>query len=177
DVHQGRLGNWCDQCHTPQSWTVKDPRKAHANTTFVLLGAHARLDCDACHYSEIEGEFAILKSECFSCHESEYFSVEIPDHQESGFSKRCEECHTFYSWQPAQFVEHDAVFPIFSGSHSGEWSSCSDCHISPGNFSIFSCLDCHEHNKSSMDHEHDEVSGYSYDSEACYSCHPTGGGD
>jgi hypothetical protein len=25
-----------------------------------------------------------------------------------------------------------------------------------------------------MDDEHDDVSGYSYNSQACYTCHPTG---
>jgi len=92
----------------------------------------------------------------------------------------CEICHSFYSWKPAQFTEHDGIFPIFSGNHAGEWNECSDCHISPGNFQIFSCLNCHEHRKDRMDNEHREVNGYLYESNACYNCHPNGsaeGGD
>lgn len=174
DIHQARLGPWCESCHTPVSWTVIDPSVAHANTTFPLLGKHARLDCGACHYSDIEGEFSPLKSECYICHIQDYNSVQSPNHQSSGFPKTCEICHSFYGWKPAQFTEHDGIFPIFSGTHSGEWNECSDCHVSPGNFQIFSCLNCHEHRKDRMDNEHREVNGYIYESNACYNCHPTG---
>jgi len=175
DVHQGRLGPWCRACHTPRSWTVIDHSLAHAHTTFPLLGVHARIDCESCHYSEIEGNFSPLQSECYSCHEQDYQSVSTPNHLQSGFSKQCQECHSFYAWKPAQFVQHDAVFPIFNGNHAGVWNDCSDCHISPGNFAIFSCLNCHEHRRDRMDREHDDVNGYVYESQACYNCHPTGG--
>ena len=174
DVHQGRLGPWCESCHTPVSWNVIDPVIAHANTTFPLLGKHARLDCNGCHYTEIEGEFSPLKSECFSCHSEDYNRVQSPNHMSSGFPLTCETCHGFFSWKPAQFREHDGIFPIFSGNHSGEWNECSDCHIIPGNFQVFSCLNCHEHSRDKMDQEHREVPGYIYESNACYNCHPTG---
>ncbi len=178
DVHQGRLGPWCVSCHTSKGWTVIDHNLAHTNTTFPLLGVHARLDCGACHFSEIEGEFSPLQSSCYSCHSADYQSVQSPNHLASGFSYQCETCHNFYAWKPAQLKEHDGIFPIFRGSHAGEWNDCSDCHISPGNFKIFSCLNCHEHERSRMDSEHREVRGYVYDSQACYNCHPTGtGGD
>jgi hypothetical protein len=50
-----------------------------------------------------------------------------------------------------------------------------DCHINSGNYSSFSCINCHEHsNRGEVDDDHSEVSGYSYESNACYSCHPTG---
>ncbi len=176
DVHQSKLGPWCSACHTPKSWTVLDYTLAHANTTFPLLGAHARLDCGACHFTEIEGEFSLLQSECFSCHEQEYFSVQSPNHAQAGFSKQCENCHSFYAWQPAEF-EHDSFFPIFSGAHAGEWSTCRTCHFNSANFKDFTCFSCHEHNKSSMDQKHREVSNYVYDSSACYSCHPRGSGE
>jgi len=38
----------------------------------------------------------------------------------------------------------------------------------------FSCIDCHEHNQQDMDDEHKGVSGYTWATSACYSCHPTG---
>ncbi|RQW01990.1 MAG: hypothetical protein EH225_09060 [Calditrichaeota bacterium] len=174
DVHQSRLGPWCQACHTPQGWTVIDHSNAHANTTFPLLGAHARLDCGACHYTEIEGVFSPLISDCYSCHESDYRSVQSPNHVTSGFSKECTMCHSFFTWIPAEFTQHESLFPIFSGNHAGEWNQCSDCHISPGNFDIFSCLNCHEHRRDRMDDEHREVPGYGYDSQLCYSCHPEG---
>lgn len=174
DVHQSKLGNWCAQCHTPVSWTIIDIEKAHANTTFPITGAHARLDCDACHYTEIEGKFSTPSSECYSCHGADFRSVTNPNHLDAAFSRRCELCHTMFAWRPAEFEQHDVLFPIFSGEHAGEWQSCRTCHFNPGNYTEFTCLNCHEHNRQEMDDEHREVAGYSYHSNACYSCHPTG---
>ena len=174
DVHQGRLGKSCGQCHTTNDFSHPNAESAHANTSFPLLGRHANLDCYACHYSTVEGEFLPLQSECFSCHEPQYRGASSLDHLANGFSKRCEDCHGFYSWQPAEFAQHDRVFPIFNGEHAGEWNTCRDCHFSSGDFSQFSCLNCHEHNKNEMDHEHREVAAYMYESHACLSCHPTG---
>lgn len=174
DVHQARLGSDCQSCHRPTGWSEVDILEAHANTAFPLLGAHARLDCKACHIGEIEGEFSSLKSECYACHETAYVSAGAPDHVQAQFSLRCEICHTLTSWQPANFTEHEGFFPIFSGEHAGEWSTCGDCHLSANNYQIFSCLTCHAHDQAEMDREHREVSGYSYESTACFSCHPRG---
>lgn len=170
DVHQGRLGIDCRQCHTPVRWSVIDPYRAHANTTFPLLGAHAKLDCNACHYAEIEGEFSRLQADCIFCHEKDFNSAKVPNHVASNFSRQCELCHTLFTWQPATFKEHDAYFPIFSGTHSGKWDTCRDCHFNPSTYIDFSCFKCHGLN--STNGEHKEVSGYVYDSNACYSCHP-----
>jgi len=179
DIHQSKLGNWCQQCHTPRSWTIIDATKAHANTTFPLLGVHARLDCNACHYSEIEGQYSPLESTCYFCHEKDYRTTTAPNHQEAEFSKNCVACHNFYGWQPASFKDHEGFFPIFSGAHAGVWNTCRTCHSDPADYAIFSCFEgCHEHNRSSMDNRHREVRGYQYDSNACYNCHPAGrGGD
>ena len=67
--------------------------------------------------------------------------------------------------------------PIYSGKHEGEWNLCIDCHLG-NNYSDFSCIDCHEHdNQADVDDDHDGVSGYVYNSDACFSCHPTGEAD
>ena len=56
-------------------------------------------------------------------------------------------------------------FPIYSGKHRGKWSSCSDCHITPGNYKAFECILCHEHsNRTEVDSKHRGVSGYAYQS-------------
>ena len=177
DVHQANLGFDCQRCHTPNSWSELNIRAIHSNTSFPLTGAHLNVDCKACHISEIENEFSFLDTECYNCHQSEFKNNPNPIHDFLGAGPNCEQCHTTSGWQPAGFRDHDRFFPIFSGSHSGEWNSCNDCHITPGNFQVFSCLTCHEHNQQDMDHEHREVSGYVYQSSACYSCHPDGRGN
>jgi hypothetical protein len=65
---------------------------------------------------------------------------------------------------------------VYSGSHRGEWNSCAECH-SNSNYSTFTCIGCHEHNQTDMNNKHNEVSGYTWASEACLQCHPTGKAD
>ena len=178
DIHQGKLGPDCGRCHGFDGWRVFNSIAIHSNTTFPLMGAHTRLDCKACHISEIEGEYSFLKSECVSCHLAEFLEADNPSHTEMGFGTRCEECHFPVKWNPANFIRHDSYFPISSGAHAGVWNSCNDCHSDPNDRRVFSCLGCHEHSQSRTDGHHEEVNGYIYDSDACYSCHPRGrGGD
>lgn len=174
DVHQAKLGMVCESCHSSAGWSELNLIAIHSNTSFPLTGAHLNLDCKACHISEVENEFSFLDTECFSCHQSEFENNSNPVHTSLGVGTDCQQCHTTSAWQPAGFRDHDRLFPIFSGPHSGAWSSCSDCHINPGNFQVFSCLTCHEHNQQDMDNKHNEVPGYVYESNACLSCHPTG---
>ncbi|HED09646.1 MAG TPA: hypothetical protein ENJ10_03075 [Caldithrix abyssi] len=176
DVHENRLSPECNTCHAPSGWSLMSPVKAHESTTFQLLGAHASLDCYSCHRNERNTGFLIEASECVDCHRTQYAQTTNPNHTGAGFSLQCDQCHSLIRWQPAIYNDHDALFPIFSGSHAGEWSQCSSCHDQPGNYQAFTCFTCHEHNKASTDGEHDEVSGYIYESNACLSCHPQGGG-
>ena len=76
---------------------------------------------------------------------------------------------------PAEYRDHDNLFPIYSGAHNGEWNACVDCHLNPNDFSEFTCTTCHERNET--DDDHDGVNGYVYNSNACLVCHPTGSED
>jgi predicted CxxxxCH...CXXCH cytochrome family protein len=70
---------------------------------------------------------------------------------------------------------HDNIFPIYSGNHMNKWQGdCTVCHPTPEDKEIFTCFNCHKHSQQNMDKEHSNVSGYIYDSQACYNCHPTG---
>lgn len=178
DVHYGKLGNECQRCHKPTNWLDFDVQDVHRNTSFPFVGIHARLDCKVCHQGSLEGEFRMLKSLCIDCHQTEYSQTQNPVHTGLGFSTQCQECHTMFSWIPADFKQHDAYFPIYSGAHNGKWDDCTTCHYQKGNYQEFSCyLNCHEHNQASTDRKHHEVSGYVYDSHACYRCHSGGRGD
>jgi len=74
------------------------------------------------------------------------------------------------TWNGATFSHPQ--FPINNGAHDN--LSCQSCHMVPSNYSSFSCIHCHEHNQSNTNNDHDRVSGYTYVSSACYSCHPDG---
>ena len=77
-------------------------------------------------------------------------------------------------WQPAFLANHDTFFPVFTGAHDGAWNDCSECHTNSATFTEFSCLNCHEHAQPKMDKKHVGMTGYAYESTACFGCHPTG---
>jgi len=168
---QGNYSTNCTECHNMNSFTWTGAGINH--NFFPLTGGHAINDCNTCHTS---GSYSKIPSECVSCHQSDYSSTTNPNHSALHFSTICQDCHSLNpGWKPAEYRDHDASsFPIYSGEHKGEWNSCEDCHTNPSNYSQFSCIDCHEHNKGDMDEEHGGVNGYSYNSTACYGCHPTG---
>ncbi|MEO1258335.1 MAG: hypothetical protein AAFZ15_06045 [Bacteroidota bacterium] len=144
----------------------------HNDTNFPLTGAHVSVDCNSCHTNGYAG----TPTDCAACHLTDFQQTTNPDHQQLGFSTDCASCHTTDpNWTPATF-DHDAMyFPIYSGNHKNEWNDCVDCHTVAGNYAIFSCIDCHEHNDpADLLDEHDEVNGYEYNSIKCLECHPNG---
>ena len=164
----------CDECHSLTAFSWSGAGFAHQ--FFPLTQGHDIQDCSRCHTS---GDFTGTPSECYACHQEDYTSATNPVHQGSGFPTDCILCHTTLpGWAPADFSIHDGqYFPIYSGSHRGEWESCSQCHEDPNNYASFTCLSCHEHSQSRMDDKHSEENGYSYNSVACLDCHPTGRGE
>lgn len=164
----------CMQCHDLAApswfWTVGTANHGF----FPLTGGHEIQDCNACHAN---GVFAGTPTDCFSCHEDDYLATTGPDHQANGFPTDCQLCHAIEPGWPAQdFDNHDDLFfPIFSGKHKGKWNDCTECHTVAGDFRQFSCIDCHEHSDANkLGKEHDKVSGYQFNSQACYQCHPKG---
>jgi hypothetical protein len=159
----------CTQCHNTTRWT--DATFDHSTTAFPLTGAHKPLACSACHAG---GVYAGLPTACVSCHQTDYNNTTDPNHAAAAFPTNCTQCHNTTTWSGATF-DHTAYFPIYSGTHAGRWSQCSDCHNNPASFADFTCLSCHPHSdKAQTDSNHSGVNGYSYTSSACYSCHPTG---
>lgn len=175
DPHQGELGLSCSTCHDTRGWqeAQREMRERHAASLFPLTGAHAGLDCASCHRGTAPHEFSLAPTDCFSCHVDDYQRARDPNHVASGFPTTCESCHITDDWRPADFRAHDSLFfPIFSGEHEGAWNACSDCHVAPASFAVFSCFNCHPRRET--DDEHDDVNGYRYESNACYACHPDG---
>jgi hypothetical protein len=149
----------------------------HSKTIFPLTGAHVSVACATCHVNKV---YAGLPTSCGNavCHLKDYNATTNPAHASAGFPLDCTTCHTTTAWSPSTFA-HDPYFPISAGSHHapGRWTLCADCHPSATDFSQFACITCHAHQpQSSVDGEHSGVSGYSYNSAACYRCHPKGSG-
>ncbi|MDD8017472.1 MAG: cytochrome c3 family protein [Bacteroidota bacterium] len=168
----GSFDHNCGTCHSTVAW--KPAQFDHNKTNFPLTGAHATVVCSSCHAS---GQFAGTSTDCFACHQKDYTASANPAHATANFPTACISCHSTTAWRPSTF-NHTPLFPIGAGDkHSpGRWNTCADCHTNPANFKVFSCITCHEHAKTSMDSKHGGVSGYVYDSNACYRCHPQGRG-
>lgn len=164
----------CENCHTTIHQDWKPAPWFNHNNFFALVGAHASEDCNACHGN---GTFVGTPNDCYTCHLQDFNSANNPPH--TGYPQDCTICHSQNAWEPAGFPNHDnEYFPIFYGEHDDEWGNdCSTCHINPNNYSEFSCLNGACHPQAEMDDEHDEVSGYVYQSSACYNCHPDGEDD
>lgn len=166
----GGFSTECQRCHTTSAW---EPASFdHALTSFPLTGAHAAVECAACHGG---GVFTGTDPACVACHLADYQGTSSPNHLASGFGTDCQSCHGTNGWPGATF-DHDALyFPIHSGPHQSVWGNdCTTCHVQPANYAVFECILCHEHNQSDMNQDHQGVNGYSFNSQACYSCHPRG---
>ncbi|MBT3501370.1 MAG: hypothetical protein HOK94_02150 [Candidatus Marinimicrobia bacterium] len=174
DIHSGSFGDDCTLCHTPNSWNHMNQWIGHEFTNFPLVGAHKRIECSSCHSTPLA---EIIMSDCISCHLAEYnFVLSSGNHPDNEY---CEQCHNTRTFLTIDQGRHDIMFfPINSGDHKGEWSSCTaECHTNPTDYTDFSCgLNgvCHDHRQSEMDDEHDDEPGYYYESTSCYSCHPNG---
>lgn len=174
DIHYGDFGFSCTDCHTTNDWTHNQMWPGHNFTHFPLLGVHRSIPCNDCHSNSPE---LLIGSDCIQCHTMDYTNaLASGNHPED---PSCERCHNSNDFSSIEVGKHDILFfPINSGSHKGEWSTCTaECHISPSDYTVLSCgLNgvCHDHNQDEMDEEHDDENGYIYESNSCLSCHPNG---
>lgn len=165
------LATNCIDCHTTQADWKPASFDVH-NTFFELKGAHASIqDCADCHTNN---NYSNTPNTCEGCHINDYNQTNDPPHQTAQFSTDCESCHTQNAWEPSTFDHDSDYFPIYTGKHDNEWNTCADCHNNPSNYSIFTCIDCHEHNQQDMADKHSDVNDYQYNSAACFECHPDG---
>ena len=170
----GNFSIQCFDCHLMTAFAWGGAGFNHSY--FPLTQGHATYDCNNCHTGT---DYSDISAECFSCHQADYNASTNPNHLAADISTSCLECHTTMpGWKPAEFPIHDPLFfPIYSGKHSGEWNSCTECHSNPANYSLFTCIDCHEHNRADMDDKHSGENDYEYTSLACLDCHPRGSED
>lgn len=95
DVHKLTLGNNCAVCHNPNGWRVWK-FDHNTQTDYRLDGAHAKLNCQACHHEAAADKIRLPKA-CGSCHQSD-------DVHNGGFGPQCERCHTADSFKDIRFI-------------------------------------------------------------------------
>jgi hypothetical protein len=175
----GHGGLSCSDCHTSGGFggLSTDCYSCHAGdyrSAPQHVAQNFPTKCQECHTTQTwrgaSFNHAGIVSGCIACHADDYARTTRPNHGSNGIPTTCEQCHSTRNWGDGSF-DHPQ-FPINGGDHGS--LTCVRCHPVPGAFRQFTCISCHDHSSREMDDEHDRVSGYTYQSSACYSCHPDG---
>jgi hypothetical protein len=155
----------CEICHKPSDSRWQGSGGFNHNSIFALVGVHATQPCASCHVNNV---YQGTARTCVGCHQASYNASQNPNHIAAGFSTSCETCHraTDVTW--AQGTFNHTRFPLTSNHNV----ACAQCHTTTNNFQVFSCTVCH--GRAETDSKHQGRTGYIYDSNACYSCHPNG---
>jgi hypothetical protein len=148
----------CKACHTEHKGRDADITQLdqaqfdHALTKLPLEGAHASLDCAACHK---RGEpWRDATPGCSACHKAD-------DVHRGQFTQSCGDCHSSLSWTGGKF-DHDKTEFRLNGAHLP--LTCDACHVG-GRYKTTpkSCIGCH-----ATDDEHRGSRGPD-----CAKCHTT----
>jgi hypothetical protein len=130
DVHRGRLGKDCADCHSTKSW--RKEKFDHSTTDFPLEGRHRKIACVQCHAnSRYEG----IPTDCFSCHK-------LNDVHAGRFGRKCNDCHQPEAWDRLLFDhDKDTKFELH-GKH--RTAKCESCHRDNLRKKLpMECADCH----------------------------------
>ncbi len=151
DVHKGKLGDKCDECHTTKSWGKMS--FDHDNETeFPIRGKHKQLKCKACHKKDPKDEE--LAKQCYACHK-------VDDKHKSNFGQKCQTCHSEKGWDHSKF-DHDRDTK-FRLKEKHTKADCTDCHKKPlyKTKTSSKCYSCHK-----IDDKHKGSQGKN-----CQKCH------
>jgi hypothetical protein len=158
----GRMANAgtgeCRACHTEHKGRDADivqldkTQFDHRLTDFELTGAHASLDCGACHRANTA--YRKAPSSCSGCHKND-------DVHQGQFTQSCADCHSAASWTGGKFDHDDTKFKL-TGAHASV--TCDACHLA-GRYkpTPTTCVGCH-----ATDDVHRGARG-----EDCGKCHVT----
>lgn len=136
-------GGNCTDCHNEQTWAAVT--FDHAETDWPLTGAHAEVDCRACHFPSkalADQIFADLSPACATCHEDQHGG----QFAGSDGTTDCRSCHNPQNdWRADGFDHNTTDFPL-EGRHAE--IACADCHTPGAETLIYAipsheCIDCH----------------------------------
>lgn len=154
DKHKETLGRDCQSCHSEAGWKSSQ-RFDHEQTSFPLLGQHAKAECKDCHKSQL---FKEAPKDCWSCHKQD-------DKHQGSLGTTCADCHNERGWRStAGRFDHGATqFPL-RNAHAAAKVQCKDCHaqgLTGFRGTDTSCHACHQ-----KDDKHEGSQG-----KQCDNCH------
>jgi len=150
DVHQGKLGKECQNCHVVKGW--RESGFDHdRKTDFPLRGRHARVACALCHPGN---RFRHTPTRCVECHA-------VNDVHGGRYGRKCQTCHAERGWKRIHFDHRRDVHYALLGRHAR--IACDACHTGRLYEQKLEtrCIACHRN-----DDEHKGRNG-----EKCESCH------
>ena len=166
DVHEGKFGNKCVDCHNEKSFrSINTDNFNHNLTDFRLKGKHAAVDCRKCHTGSLVA--SLPHNTCAACH---------VDYHEGAFAapkpaRDCAECHTEDGFDIPLFTFEDhskTSFPL-DGAHLA--TPCFACHLEDKKWEFRGigerCVDCHE------DVHKGHLNEKYYPQQSCENCHMT----
>jgi hypothetical protein len=123
DEHKGQFADekkGCASCHQVARWSSLKFNH-DTDSRYPLTGAHAKVECQKCHYPAEKGlsvKYRPLETGCKSCHE---------DAHAGQLGNGCEKCHLTDAWKKVSFV-HQPPNTRFGldGKHSP--LACDACH-------------------------------------------------
>jgi cytochrome c1 len=157
---QSQFPHDCAMCHSTATWL--GATFDHASVGFPLTGAHASLQCVACHAKGYTG----TSTDCASCHINDYNGAMSPPHKSSNFPTTCAICHTTTAWQPATFDHATTGFPL-TGAHSS--LQCVACHTTGYTATSAQCISCHQNDYNGTNNPNHKAAGFPTDCSICHS--------
>ncbi len=132
DVHKGRNGAQCADCHSVATW--KNPTFNHfVITGFGLLGGHKGLACETCHRNLDFSDPG--NSNCESCHSQD-------DVHEGRFGTNCGSCHGVFRWGSVRFDHKRETNFLLPAGHDS--LPCTACHTGALDDALpTACGSCH----------------------------------
>ena len=134
------LPTTCETCHSMNNFV--SAKFDHMKFTgYALTGAHATLECTACHINNV---FAGTPAQCYTCHTADFVNSHNPPHVQLGLPHDCGTCHNTSAWTNALF-DHALYghYPL-TGFHAT--MPCLQCHVN-NNYSgslPTVCYGCHQ---------------------------------
>lgn len=169
DIHKRQFGANCEQCHTVKGWLVSLQQIKQHQNRFPLVGAHAALDCDACHKNGALSQYSTMSTDCYSCHAKDFQATTGPSHVTASFPPTCQQCHNMDTWFGVNFDHLKYTGFALTGMHAT--LDCMACHIG-GKFkgTPADCVGCHLPDFRKTTNPNHVTLGFP---ETCQSCHST----